>query len=278
MRLLAILRKPHPFIFKASSVLLPGIVTLIILLLLAPFGFDKLDITYRLQISFAIATIASFSALVGVLILKKINPTVETQWTVGKEIGLILAIVVIIAWLIFLFFQAFNLTQLEPGALFRAVFLKTLAISVLPIIILVLFEQYQHQKRQVDAAQKLNEALSSLSQESTLMQLFGENGNVELQLKSSELFYMKAEGNYVEVHYFDRTLQKRLIRNRLKKLADSLPKDQFFHCHKSYVVNPACIVSVEGNARNFMLKIRNAEQLIPVSRSKSDKLKQLIKS
>ena len=278
MRPLKTLRKPHPFIFNAGSVLLPGVITLLILLVLAPFGFEQLTWGFRLGVSTAIAAITSLSVLLVMLLIKKIYPSFESVWTVGKELGLIVSVVMVIALLIFAFLLASDLTQEKAGVLFREVFLKTIAISVLPITVVVLFEQYRYQKQQALEARLLSESLTAPDQLPVLIPFHAENGSMEMQLKDAELLYLKAEGNYVEVFYYDQVLRKKLIRNRLKNLMEKLPPGQFFHCHKSFVVNRSNILGVEGNARNFVLKLRNTDQPIPVSRAKSEALRQFIQT
>lgn len=274
---LQIFSKPHPFIFNLSSVLLPGFVTLLIIGLLAPFGFQQMGLFYRTGFAFMLGLIASLSVLIITSLLKKLYPSCEDSWTVGKEILLILSIVITISFFIYLIFQYLDITDVKSFTLFKMVFTKTILVSILPIIILVLFEQYNHQKKQAKTAEEMRATLP-IDKSSALIQLHSENGSLEVQLHVDELIYLKADGNYVEVFYMDLAVQKRLIRNRLKVLFDKLPKDTFFHCHKSYIVNKQNILSVTGNARNFELAMRGVDIQIPVSRTKSEELKSFLAS
>jgi len=103
-----------------------------------------------------------------------------------------------------------------------------------------------------------------------------ENGQLALQLKSDEILWAQSDGNYLEIFYLEggQNVKKELIRNRLKNLAEQLPNETFFHCHKSYLINLNHIQKVQGNARNFEVVLRHGNISIPVARSKSSELKE----
>ena len=203
----------------------------------------------------------------------------EEGWTIGKEIVLFLVALLVICLNIFLILFGFDLTSSSPLYLLKSVVFNTLSIAIFPIIILILFEQYNHQKKQLIKVTELNHLLSHESEKNReLIQLTGENGRMELQLLPKEIIFLKSDGNYVEVYYGLGKTERKLIRNRLMSLEKQLPNELFFQCHKSYVVNKHCIISVKGNARNFELKLRGVPDTIPVARSKSEDLKLFLKA
>lgn len=271
--------KPHPFIFNRSSVILPGVTTFLILAFFAPFGFQEMELITRLGFALFFGLLASFSVLLVVRLLKASYPSHSEEWTVGKEILLVLAVLSTICLLVFVILFSFGLTDLTASDLFKRVIVTTITISFFPVVILVLFEQYNHQKSQWKKAQEMSRMLlpATTEQRDNLIQLLGENGKLELQVSPQELIYLKSDGNYVDVIYGTDLPEKKLVRNRLKILAEELPNELFFQCHKSYIVNKRSIISVEGNARNFELKLRNVPDFIPVSRSKSEELTQFLK-
>lgn len=267
------LRRPHPFIFNKSSILLPGAITFLIIALLAPLNFQTLDLSYRIGFAILFGIIASASVWIIVSLIIKIYPDYEEKWTLGKEIQLIFTVIFVIALFVFFLFLGFDLSDVKVYSLFQTILINTLIISFFPVVVLVLFEQYNHQKKQWKHAQNLTQLLTARNQsKNEMIQFTSEVGKVELQLKADEIRYLKSDGNYVEVFYHDKSIKKVLLRNRLKTVFDSLPQTHFFHCHKSYIVNKNAIIKVEGNARNFELYLRGVEQIIPVSRAKSDEL------
>ena len=286
--ILSLLGKPHPFIYNTTSIVLPGVVTFMLIALIAPFGFAALSVIHRLLFALVIGFVSSISVILVVTSFRKILPNYmqEDSWTVGKEVTLYISVVAIICVLIFLFFVVLNLSTTPLSDLFKKVALFTAAISIFPIIIQVLYEQYRFQKRSAVNALALTKNLGSNSKVPSgvdngaeSIRFEAENGKVELQLGMDQICYLKADGNYVEVFYLNQEkMEKKLIRNRLKVFAEQLPGRLFFHCHKSYVVNGKQILSVEGNARNFELTLHATSFRVPVSRSKSEKLSSFLKS
>lgn len=253
--------------------MLPGLITLLIIGLFAPFGFQKMELMGRLAYALLFGSIASLAVFLVVSLLKSVYPNHNDQWTVGKEILLVLTVIGVISLLIFFILFWSESTNLSAFQLLKLVLLNTILLSIFPVIILVLFEQYNHQKKQWRMATEINSHINPMATKThELVQINGENGKMELQLIPEEILLLKSDGNYVEVIYGTDKLEKKLVRNRLKSLADTLPKELFFQCHKSYIINKLHVVSVDGNARNFELKLRGVADAIPVSRLKSEEM------
>lgn len=256
----------------------------------APFGFSSLQIADRMIFSLMFGFVSSFGVLLVTGILKWLIPGLmqEERWTLGKELILILTVIAGICALNFVFILGLGLSETPTHRLFQMVVLYTFGISIIPVGILILFEQFRHQQKKLQEAEKLTEELRQLFTEkksgqlasSNTVILKADNGNVELQLRSEEIIFINSDGNYVEVHYQvnESIIQKRLIRNRLKSFIPVLPAASFFQCHKSFIVNKMHIIRIEGNARNLVLIMRQTDQRIPVSRSKTKALSEFLKT
>jgi maltodextrin utilization protein YvdJ len=280
------LNKPHPFIFNAYSVLIPSVVTFMVLLILRPFEFSTFTNKELILWSAVFAVLVGSTILITVLILKKaLQNTIEENWTVKKEIFLILFVLVMISSVIFTLFLILN-PEANWLNLFNLVVVRTLAISFFPVLILVLYEQNHYQKIQRRQAEQLNQELlkkqHSVAQETHKINhpakvvLIAENEKIALQIDPMDLLFVKSEGNYVEVFYRQNgRIHKELIRNSLKAIEEQLSVSVFFRCHNRFLINLHHIQKVEGNARNFELALANIEEKIPVSRGKSETLLQL---
>ncbi|KAB8151352.1 hypothetical protein EZY14_018620 [Kordia sp. TARA_039_SRF] len=286
------LKKPHPFIFNAYSVAIPGVASFLIILLLAPLDFKGMEITQRSMYALCIGGFVSVIIFSTVKLLQKLFPTFtqEDRWTIGKEILLFLLVVFLITLGIFLGIVTLYDTPQSAWKLFAKTAFISLCISFFPIVILVLFEQYLQQRKQFKYAQQLTQSLKVENQKlqiekqhettsSNQLQLKAENGKVELQLFASELICLQSDGNYIEVFYeVDKTVHKKLLRNRLKSLEELLPKNTFFRCHNRFIINGNYIVQVAGNARNLELSLRGIAIKIPVSRSKANSISEFIQT
>lgn len=282
---MGLINKPHPFIFNRFSVGVPALATFLVMLLLRPFEFAAFPLSKLMAWSAIFAILAGATVWLSVTVVKKAFPqTVEERWTVGREIALVLFVLAMIALVLFLLFLALN-PQTDWWALFSGTVLRTMTISVFPLLVLVLFEQNHHQRVKRREAEALNQELlkkqTSLPQPDTRptptgkVILTAENQKPALQLKPEDLLLVKSEGNYVEVYYTQRQkTRKTLLRNSLKAIESQLPAAVFFRCHKSYLINLHRIQQVVGNARNLELILDAFEEKVPVSRSKSNTLLQ----
>ncbi|MEQ8474693.1 LytTR family DNA-binding domain-containing protein [Fulvivirga sp.] len=280
------LNKPHPFIFNVYSVLIPSVVTFMVLLILRPFEFSTFTNKELILWSAVFAVLVGSTILITVLLVKRaLQNTIEENWTVNKEIFLILFVLVTISIVIFTLFLILN-PEANWLNIFNLVVVRTLAISFFPVLILVLYEQNHYQKIQRRQAEQLNQELlkkqHSVAQETHKINhpakavLVAENEKIALQIDPMDLLFVKSEGNYVEVFYRqNEKIHKELIRNSLKAIEEQLSVSVFFRCHNRFLINLHHIQKVEGNARNFELALANIEEKIPVSRGKSETLLQL---
>ncbi len=283
------LHKPHPFVFNRYSILLPSLLTFLVLVILRPFEFNTFTISQLIIWSALFAVIVGITIFSCVFVVKRIfGKTIEENWTVLNEGLLVLFVLSMISLVFFVLFLSLN-NEINRFELFSLVVVRTLAVGFFPVLILVLYEQNHHQKLKRQQAEMLNQELEKRGH-STRQQkvndpltrkivLVAENKKIALQIDPMDLFFVKSEGNYVEVFYHrqNREVHKELIRNSLKAIERQLPATDFFRCHNRFLINLRHVQKVEGNARNFELVLENIEEKVPVSRSKSEMLLQLFK-
>jgi DNA-binding LytR/AlgR family response regulator len=290
--MLPIFRKPHPFIFNAHSCLVPSVVSFLVIVVLAPAPFGDVGMYERIIHGTVVSILVGLGILITAPSLQKLLPKVmsEEQWTIGKELLLFVLTLFNITVLIFIVFLLVYPSTEPVATRFLQITSVTLAISILPMLVLVLFEQYKHQQLQLKKATALTEILhkrneellANLSQQNNtpaLLLIKSENNAIELQLEAEDLIYLKSDGNYVEVYFQQATIiQKKVIRNRLKTLEKNLPQQLFFRCHNSFIVNGKHILQVEGNARNLNLHLKNIQHPLPVSRTKAKDLSNFLEN
>lgn len=277
-----LLQRPHPFIFGPLSYLVPALATFALIAMLGPFGFGELDAGDRLiwAAGLALLVAGSVAAVVKGLQWGRPRWMDAEKWTLGKEMALVLAVLMVIAMLVFGLLWAKSRGTAAPGTLLLQVLWRTLGISFFPLLVLILIEQFFHQRRSLQQARELTRQLEAapIAPPETQHVLVAENGKPALQLQLDDLIFLQSSGNYVEVHHRDASgrVHKDLIRNRLKALASELPGDRFFQSHKSYVVNVQHIRKVRGNARNYVLQLQFEDLEIPVARSRSAELNEFL--
>jgi len=109
----------------------------------------------------------------------------------------------------------------------------------------------------------------------TVVTFIGENQNETLTLDASQIAYIVAQDNYVQVYFFENeVLKNRMLRATLRKKEDLLATwPQFFRCHRTYLVNFDKVEKVSGNAQGYRLHLRGVEETIPVSRNLNEQVR-----
>jgi hypothetical protein len=277
LRLFSWIRRPHPFIFTSYSVILPGVLTVLLIIILAPLHFQSYALAQRSLLATLLGLIVAGCIWLTVQLLRRFFPkfTDQDNWTIGKEVLLYILVLLLIDLVIWATLGVWTTAATSAWKRLAQTTCYTLGIGLFPVLTLILFEQYQHQRNQLRQADHLTKKLREQGaqtrsvQPETPLQLQAENGKLELQLFAAELLCLRSDGNYVETFYLqDETVKVKLIRNKLKYFESVLPAACFCRCHKRFIVNGTHIVRVVGNARNLELGLRQLDFSVPVSRAK----------
>jgi len=214
----------------------------------------------------------------------------EDKWTIGHEIGLFTVIIISLTLVIFGLFYCIT-SNVGTTELLKIVAMRTIMISIFPILLVVLIEQYFHQRKQLKEASFLNNQLSQLEQnqrdeaiknhptKDRKIILKGDNNKMMLSTLLTNLIYGKSDGNYVEVYYLQSgKLDKVLIRSSLKAIEEQLASPDIFHCHKRFLINLSHVTNALGNASTLELVLEHSAEKVPVSRNKSKHLLEMLKT
>ena len=219
--------------------------------------------------------------LLNYFVFFKIFPSffkVET-WTIGKLLLMYFIITLIISGLNWLY-SGYYIQYFETPISFVKFFFNTLAISNLVLIASVLSaEKYLRYKHNRIAGQ-LSENMPFSAQQKTKIELKSNIVKENFEVEISHLIFIQSDKNYVEINYLEHgKLQKRVLRNSLKSIADQLQGfEQIKRCHKSYLVNLNRVSKVSGNAKNYFFHFDEVAEKIPVSRNFSKTIIKSLKS
>lgn len=109
--------------------------------------------------------------------------------------------------------------------------------------------------------------------------LVGKNKHEKIKLEIEDLVMIEALGNYVLVHYLnhEKQIEKDIIRNSFSLISDQIQStDQMLKIHRSYIVNVSKIINLETRKRKVLVKIKFIDELIPVSKSVVESLKEVL--
>jgi hypothetical protein len=246
-----------------------------------PFELSKLpEGHFLIALEYGIVCFVIMSLLNVVVFLTYPKPFAESNWTTGKEILWTMINVILIGLGNYLFsigkgfidFTWVNLFWFE---------VYTITIGAFPITVTTLINQARLSNKFETQSQQLNQQIENRHidpaiQESSSIRFFSENGTEEIALAPQDFLYAKSDDNYVEIYYINNTLPSRkIIRNTLKNVSNLLGEhEDFFRCHKSYIVNLKQVNHISGNSQGYKLHLKGSEELVPVSRAHNDTIKQ----
>jgi DNA-binding LytR/AlgR family response regulator len=295
-----ILKQPYPnctepkCFLKCALVACPFIY--VFLLIFQPFGLNFLEPSLKHPVFLGYAAVCYIMLGLNILIFPRVfkNFFDEEKWTVLHQIVWEIWTVFTIGAGNYFFTHRIvdYLSELDYGSMSFFWFQKiTLAIAIIPIIVLTLLTQIYLLRKNLKAAQEINAqirttAMSTPSgspleptQKHTLV-LKSDSDRETFEVDPEDLLFIESEGNYVEV-----TFQKGknetgnvLLRSSLKGILKQLKDFPFlFKCHRSYIVNIKRIKNTNGNAQGYKLHIESLDKEIPVSRSYLKKFKELMR-
>ncbi|PTX61386.1 LytTr DNA-binding domain-containing protein [Kordia periserrulae] len=98
-----------------------------------------------------------------------------------------------------------------------------------------------------------------------------------VELQPSQIAYIKASGNYVEIHSSE-TQKVQLLRASLRHVSERLSSYAFLvQCHRQYFVNIQKVQSYKGNSQRIVLQLEASKEQIPVSKSYVKKMLSYLK-
>jgi hypothetical protein len=99
----------------------------------------------------------------------------------------------------------------------------------------------------------------------------------QLELPKGALLYAEADDNYSRIHWLEGgKVQERLLRLTLKNLEEQLPGETVVRVHRSFLANLTRVDELRGNASGYRLFFSLAEAEVPVARTRSREVLELI--
>ena len=194
----------------------------------------------------------------------------EKNWTVGKEILNTLIIIAMIGLCNYLYHSIYSPQTFVLIKLIEFQF-ETLIVSFLPISLITLLRQNILLKRHIREAEEINRKVNrefSDDRNDKVVVISAQNPRNDFSCNCNDILFFHALDNYIVIHFFkDSNYIKEIIRTTLKKTKDDINEyPNFFHCHKSYIVNLDKVIKVSGNAQGLKLHFDHINEIIPVSR------------
>ena len=108
-----------------------------------------------------------------------------------------------------------------------------------------------------------------------IINLMDNNGNLKLSVKLDNLYYIKAEDNYINVFYQrSGAIASYMLRCKMQTIADNcVDSSSLMRCHRSYIVNIKKVSVLHNEADGFVIDFeREGLESVPVSKTYSAKV------
>ena len=190
---------------------------------------------------------------------------------------LFLEIVLIAAFHTYLSYFAVKATHYSLGYIFGKSLLITFIALAVPYTITDLMILLNDSRRKLtltksDTVESDNEVLPEHTE---IINLMDNNGNLKLSVKLDNLYYIKAEDNYINVFYQrNGTIASYMLRCKMKTIEDNcVDSSSLMRCHRSYIVNTKKISVLHNEADGFIIEFdREGLDSIPVSKTYSKRV------
>lgn len=252
------------------------------LVLFKPFGLDVYSFSRVILVAFIYGLITFTCIFLSAMVLPTLFPAVfnEARWTTGKHIILVTSIIFLVGLVNYLLSPLLVDSSLS---LYTAIWFQgiTLAIGIIPISLISVVRQNQLLKHFSQQAEQLEKKLQQKNESldttepgqkapvSNKIILSGDYQNEKVEVYIDDLHLVTTASNYIKLYHLQQDkLVYSIIRSTLKKAEPAiLGYPVFFKCHRAFIINLDKVIHVEGNAQGYKVRIKDHDELVPVSRN-----------
>jgi len=234
-----------------------GTMVVFMIVFLEPWGTDRYRESWRLlRLSgYGLCVLIPFLLVhaLDVALWRRRAARAVTAWRVADEVRSLVLAVFGIALASYLYLS-WVINQSTPSA---AGFVGWLLYIVLPTLVLTIPPATWIRRRLPGFLQRRRERAATVL-------IRGRNRDDCIRLRPGDFVCAEAQQNYVTLHYLEGGQGSSLmIRATLDEVARQLP--DALRVHRSWLINPALIENIQGNARQRSLRMRGVSREIPVS-------------
>jgi len=255
------LNKPFPYLdklyYRLLLVIIMAIYTVFFLVVYQPFNFDEW-LTKGWWGLVLMGLLAAIPFLISQVLIRSL---VKIKKFKVKHL---------IIWFLFeliLLTLFMSLLYYEPQFDFLQNLSTTLKYTVLLIIppysfalLVVVLMQIMKQK---------NKTSYLSSNKIDLINFKDEKGQVKFSVRSQDVLYIESMDNYVIIFFAGDSdnVNKHILRTSLKNIEQEKYSPNLLRSHRSYIVNLENVIWMKKEGRKYVLKLKNVDTFIPVSRS-----------
>ena len=196
----------------------------------------------------------------------------KRQWfqTAAYFIWLITELLLCVSIMTLVFWALSGGGPVELAPLVGDLSLGYVSIQIVPYVISYLVFLLNESKRDLRNMRQLLEKQGIGAQSSTdsIINFFNKSNHLALSTKSSNVLYIEAADNYVNIHYINDGKEDTLILlNSMKNIEKNFSGTSFMRCHRGYMVNVENVRLMRKDNLGLVLELNHTSKVIPVSKS-----------
>ncbi len=244
-----------------------------------PLDLKNADLNNRLVIIAGFGFITFFILGLNLIFLPFIFPKFfqTGKWNLIRDIILNVCIWILISIGYTFYARYVGLIAITLHSMF-----KLLLLGLAPVAILVVANQNKILKRYLQNALELIKKLDQEEGEDAghpaEFTFESDKKSESLKVDLNTVMLIKSANNYIEVFWKkDDEVHKRLIRNTLTKIEGQLKSQpNFIRCHRTALINKSFVQKLFGGSQGLHVRLKGFDELIPVSRQYSMKVKEQV--
>ena len=122
--------------------------------------------------------------------------------------------------------------------------------------------------------QKTNTGEPMVTDNPDIINFHDYTGALKFTVKLENIYYIKAEGNYVNVFYNNKGgISSFVLRNKIQAIEDTFAGTPLMRCHRTYIVNTNNIKLIRTEDEGYYIDFNQSGlESVPVSRTYSEKI------
>lgn len=244
-----------------------------------PLDLKNADLNNRLVIIAGFGFITFFILGLNLIFLPFVFPKFfqTGKWNLIRDIILNAWIWILISIAYTFYARYVGLIEITYDSMF-----KLLLLGLAPVAILVVGNQNKILKRYLQNALELIKKLDQEEKEEegpeAEFTFESDNKSESLKVDLNTVALIKSANNYIEIFWKkDDEVHKKLIRNTLTKIEDQLKSfPNFIRCHRTALINKSYVLKLVGGSQGLHVRLDGFDELIPVSRQYSMKVKEQV--
>lgn len=253
-----------------------GVFLGLFMLAFQPFGVSNYDPNFHINIEFVL-TMLVFSAMISMVLAANefwLRPLLVREPAMHSMLAWLAWIYLLTGSTAFLVYNAFGS--------FHDFYWQSWLGFVRDVGMVISFPIagfWFHLRHQVLQSRYVSLKSSAPASSGRLMTFTSDNGKDQLVVSSDDVLFLESEDNYVTVNFIEGEQHRtHLLRSSLKRLEDMMDEPNLVRCHRSFIVNLGRVASCRGNRHGLHLKLRGMSGMVPVSRSYTGTILELLQA